>query len=153
MEKTLSIDEALENFNKTKDKLEEFIKEDINEADTRSKIIDNFLINVLGWSESDIKREGKVTSGFYDYKVSISGFHFIVEAKRNFIEFTIPKNHKTIKIKSFLKANENVITQIRDYADDYGVITNGKQFIILKLFNSDGTSWKENPCLIFGIAN
>jgi len=153
MEKTLLIDEAFDRFNNTKSKLEEFIKEDINEADTRSKIIDNFLINILGWSESDIKREGKVTSGFFDYKVSISGFHFIIEAKRTFIEFVIPKNHKTLKVKSFLKENENVITQIRNYAGDYGVnygiITNGKQFIILKLFNSDGTSWKENPCLIF----
>lgn len=153
MEKTLSIDEAVENFNNSKNKLEEFIKNDINEADTRSKIIDAFLIGILGWNENDIKREGKVTSGYYDYKVSIAGFHFIIEAKRNFKNFILPTNHKTLKVKSFLKENEDVITQIRNYAGDfgvnYGVITNGKQFIILKLFNSDGTSWKENTCLIF----
>jgi hypothetical protein len=153
MEKILSIDEALENFDGIKNDFEKFIKEDINESDTRSKLIDNFLINILGWNESDIVREGKIDSGYFDYKVSISGFHFIIEAKRNFIEFTLPKNHKNLKIKSFLKENESVITQIRNYAGDYGVnygvITNGKQFIILKLYNTDGTSWKENTCLIF----
>jgi hypothetical protein len=153
MEKTLSIDEAFENFSSIKSEIDSFIQEDINESDTRSKLIDNVLFNILGWNESDVTREGKVDSGYFDYKVSISGFHFIIEAKRNFKEFVIPKNHKSLKVKSFLKENEDVITQIRDYAGDfgvnYGVITNGKQYIILKLYNQDGTSWKDNPCLVF----
>lgn len=153
MEKTLSIDEAHDAFIKLKSEFDKFISEDISESDTRSKLIDNVLFNILGWNESDVIREGKVDSGYFDYKVSISGFHFIIEAKRNFKDFIVPKNHKQLKIKSFLKENEDVIIQIRKYADDhgvnYGVITNGKQYIILKLFNSDGTSWKENPCLIF----
>jgi GTPase SAR1 family protein len=153
MEKTLSVDEAFENFNSLKIEIDNFIQEDINESDTRSKLIDSVLFKVLGWNESDVTREGKVDSGYFDYKVSISGFHFIIEAKRNFKEFVIPKNHKSLKIRSFLKENEDVITQIRNYAGDfgvnYGVITNGKQYIILKLYNTDGTSWKENPCVIF----
>ena len=153
MEKTLTIDESFNNFNNLKNDFEHFCKEDINESDTRSKLIDSILIGVLGWNESDITREGKLDSGYYDYKISISGFHFIIEAKRNFKEFSIPKNHKTLKIKTFLKENESVVDQIRNYAGDYGVsygvITNGQQFIVLKLYNSDGTSWKENTCLVF----
>jgi len=153
MEKTLSVDESFENFSSIKSEIDKFIEEDINESDTRSKLIDSVLFKVLGWNESDISREGKVDSGYFDYKVSISGFHFIIEAKKNFKEFVIPKNHKKLKVKSFLKENEDVITQIRNYAGDfganYGVITNGKQYIILKLYNSDGTSWKENSCIVF----
>lgn len=153
MEKTLSIDEAFENFSSIKSEIDSFIQEDINESDTRSKLIDSVLFNILGWNESVVSREGKVDSGYFDYKVSISGFHFIIEAKRNFKEFVIPKNHKSLKVKSFLKENEDVITQIRNYAGDfgvnYGVITNGKQYIILKLYNQDGTSWKDNPCIVF----
>jgi GTPase SAR1 family protein len=153
MEKTLSIDEAFENFNLLKKEFDSFIQQDINECDTRSKLIDSVLFNILGWNESDISREGKVDSGYFDYKVSISGFHFIIEAKRNFNEFVIPKNHKSLKVKSFLKENEDVITQIRNYAGDfgvnYGVITNGKQYLILRLYNSDGNSWKDNPCIVF----
>ncbi len=153
MEKTLSVDESFETFNSLKTEFDKFINEDINESDTRSKLIDNVLFKILGWSESDVSREGRVDSGYFDYKVSISGFHFIIEAKRNFKEFVIPKRHKTCKVKTFLKENEDVITQIRNYAGDYGVnygvITNGKQYVILRLYNSDGTSWKENTCLIF----
>jgi energy-coupling factor transporter ATP-binding protein EcfA2 len=153
MEKTLSVDEAFESFSSLKSEFDKFIQEDINESDTRSKLIDGVLFKILGWNEFDVYREGKVDSGYFDYKLSISGFHFIIEAKRNFKEFVIPRNHKTLKVKSFLKENENVINQIRNYAGDfgvnYGVITNGKQYIILKLYNSDGTSWKENPCIVF----
>ena len=153
MEKTLTVDEAFDNFNLIKLEIDKFVKEDINESDTRSKLIDSILFKILGWNESDVLREGKVDSGYFDYKVSISGFHFIIEAKRNFKEFIIPKNHKSLKVKSFLKENEDVINQIRNYAGDfgvnYGVITNGKQYIILRLYNSDGTSWKENQCIIF----
>ena len=153
MEKTLSVDESFENFNSLKTEFDKFIQQDINESDTRSKLIDNVLFNILGWTESDVTREGKLDSGYFDYKVSISGFHFIIEAKKNFNEFVIPKKHKSLKIKTFLKENEDVITQIRNYAGDfgvnYGVITNGKQYVILRLYNSDGTSWKDNTCLIF----
>ena len=153
MERTLSVDKAYESFIAIKPEIDNYIKDDINESDTRSKLIDNVLFKILGWDESDVSREGKVDSGYFDYKVSISGFHFIIEAKRNFKEFVLPKNHKKLKVKSFLKENEDVITQIRDYAGDYGVnygvITNGKQYIILKLYNQDGTSWKENQCVVF----
>lgn len=121
MEKTLSVDEAFENFTSIKSEIDKFIQEDINESDTRSKLIDSVLFKILGWNESDVSREGKVDSGYFDYKVSISGFHFIIEAKRNFKDFIIPKNHKSLKIKSFLKENEDVITQIRNYAGDFGV--------------------------------
>lgn len=153
MEKKISVDESFENFNSLKTEFDKFIQQDINESDTRSKLIDNVLFNILGWTESDVTREGKVDSGYFDYKVSISGFHFIIEAKKNFNEFVIPKKHKSLKIKTFLKENEDVIKQIRNYAGDfgvnYGVITNGKQYVILRLYNSDGTSWKDNTCIIF----
>lgn len=63
---------------------------DISESDTRSKLIDNLFINVLGWTENDIMREGHVDSGYYDYKISIAGMTFIVEAKKQFVEFLLP---------------------------------------------------------------
>src|SRR5690606_21635277 len=51
------------------------------------------------------------------------------------------------------KENIDVISQIRNYCVDiglqYGIITNGKQFVVGKLFNTDGTDWKENTCLLF----
>lgn len=147
------IDKSKNDFELFKISIEKFIKNDINESDTRSKLIDNLLINVLGWDEEDIEREKKLDSGYFDYKISISGFNFIIEAKRNFKEFVIPKKHSNLKVKSILKENIDIFNQIRNYAMDsgvsYGVITNGRQYIVIRLINIDGTDWKENTCLIF----
>ena len=106
-----------------------------------------------GWDEKDVKREGHLDTGFFDYKISCPSISFVIEAKRIFKEFNLPSNHNKTKFKSIFKENNEVITQIRNYCGDiglqYGIITNGKQFIIGKLFNTDGTDWKENTCLIF----
>ena len=79
----------------SKIRFREFIKDyeslktqDVSESDTRSKLIDRMLINVLGWDEKDIVREGHVDSGYYDYKISIAGLSYIIEAKRHFNDFT-----------------------------------------------------------------
>ena len=147
------IDKSFEAFKIFKDNINDFLTENINESDTRSKLIDNILINVLNWSEKDIKREGKVDSGYYDYIVSIPGFLFVIEAKKIKNSFNLPQNHTKARVKSLLKNNSEIFSQIREYADDsgikYGIITNGEQFVIIKLFNDDGISWKENNCLIF----
>lgn len=148
-----NIDESLQAFEDYKSNLQKYIDEDISESDTRSKLIDEVLIKVLGWSEFDIRREGHSESGYFDYKVSIPGFVFLIEAKRQFKEFILPANHKRVSLKVLLKDNNEVINQIRNYALDesiqYGVITNGYQYILCKLFNTDGKPWKDNTCLVF----
>lgn len=149
----INIDDSINNFQTYKTNIADFFENDLNESDTRSKLIDTLLIEVLGWSEADIKREGKVDSGFFDYQVSAPGFIFIIEAKRNFKDFSIPTKHKKAKIKSIFSENEEIFKQIRSYAIDcglqYGILTNGRQFIVVKLFNTDGKNWQENECLLF----
>jgi len=148
-----SVDISLKKFEEYLTEYELLFKTDLSESDTRSKIIDKILIDILDWQEHDIKREGHVDHGYYDYKLTLPGIHIISEAKKQFIEFKLPTNHKTATLKSLLKGNEEVIKQIREYATDSGIangiITNGKQFIIGKFFNTDGTDWKSNTCLIF----
>lgn len=149
----IQIDDSISNFEKFKNKISDFINHDLNESDTRSKLIDTILIDVLGWTEQDIKREGKIESGYFDYEVSAPGINFIIEAKRNFKELSIPSKHKKAKIKSIYSENEEFFKQIRSYAIDigiqYGILTNGRQFILTKLFNTDGKNWQENECLLF----
>jgi GTPase SAR1 family protein len=148
-----TIDNSLKIFEQFLSEYEEMYQIDISESDTRSKVIDKMLIEILNWREKDIQREGHVGYGFYDYKLTLPGVHIIVEAKKQFVEFILPNKHKTATLNSLLKGNEEVIKQIRSYAADFGitngVITNGKQFIIGKFLNYDGTDWKKNKCLIF----
>ena len=147
------IHEALIEFENAIEEINNFIEEKHNESDTRSKIIDCYLVKILGWSEKDIKREGHLDSGYFDYKISCPAISFVLEAKKVFKEFVLPSGHNKTKFKTIYKENIDVISQIRSYCGDiglqYGIITNGKQFIIGKLFNTDGTDWKENTCLIF----
>jgi len=149
----INIDESKHNFEIYKQQITDFIKDDLNESDTRSKLIDALLINILGWTEADIKREGKLDSGYFDYQISAPGINFIIEAKRNFKEFTIPTKHKKAKIKTIFSENIEIIKQIRSYSIDigiqYGLMTTGRQFILSKLFNTDGKNWLENECLLF----
>lgn len=77
-----NIENAKEAFDLFKSNYEKFIKEDLSESDTRSKVIDFILIEMMGWDEIDITREGHNDAGYYDYKVSTGSFHFIIEAKK-----------------------------------------------------------------------
>lgn len=142
--------QELLNFEK---KYLEFKKLDLSETDTRSKILDALLTDVLGWSEFDIEREGWVRVGFFDYELKTSNFNFVIEAKKNFIEFSLPPKGNEVKLKTIYKGNKDVIDQIRQYVFErglaYGVITNGTQFIIGKFSNTQGKDWKEEKCIFF----
>lgn len=149
----MTLDNSLDNFKKYVSDFESYKSKDISESDTRSKIIDKILIEILGWKEEDIIREGHIDSGYFDYKVTIPGFHLIVEAKKQFVQFVLPNARKITTFNALLKGNEEVINQIRSYLTDSGIsngiVTNGSQFIIGKLVNTDGKDWKKNKCLIF----
>ncbi|TCN61067.1 hypothetical protein D0809_04085 [Flavobacterium circumlabens] len=128
------------------------VYEDINlsETDTRSKLLDKILIDILGWTEFDIEREGYVKVGYFDYELKTSNFKFVVEAKKNLVAFKLPEKGNEIKLKTINASNEEVVKQIREYLFEkglsYGVITNGTQFIIGKFYAED---WQEEKCYIF----
>jgi GTPase SAR1 family protein len=126
---------------------------DLSESDTRSKILDKLLIEVLGWSEFDIEREGWVRVGFFDYEIKTAAFQFVIEAKKNFNDFKLPAKGNEVKLKSIYNGNKDVIDQIRQYVFErglsFGVITNGTQFIISQFSNNQGKDWKEQKCVFF----
>ena len=126
---------------------------DLSESDTRSKILDKLLIEVLGWTEFDIEREGWVRVGFFDYELKTAVFQFVIEAKKNFSEFKLPAKGNEVKLKSIYNGNKDVFDQIRQYVFErglsYGVITNGTQFIIGQFSNTQGKDWKEQKCIFF----
>jgi GTPase SAR1 family protein len=147
------IDIAKSRFEEYVSRIRDYQENDMTESDTRSKLLDELFLQVLEWDESHIQRERYVQVGYYDYMFTIPGFQFIVEAKRNFVQFALPIKHKTVSINVFAQSNPDVVNQIREYLIEvglqYGIITNGSQFIIAKFINNDGSDWKKNQCIIF----
>jgi hypothetical protein len=102
----------------------------VSEADTRVKIIDRILTEVLMWPEECISREGHVHSGFIDYTLSVQGRPYVaVEAKKEGISFVLPidaEKHRGLRIDGPLstdKAIKDAIDQVRGYCDDGGIWT------------------------------
>lgn len=146
-------DKAFETLLEFEEVSSEFRMSDLSESDTRSKILDKILIEILGWTEFDIEREGWVRVGFFDYEIKTSSFQFVVEAKKNFQDFKLPAKGNEVKLKSIYDGNKEVIDQIRQYLFErglaFGVITNGTQFIIGQFSNTQGIDWKEQKCVFF----
>jgi len=151
------IDECKQIFLNYKQDFATYINQErgLSESDTRSKILDKIFIDILGWEESDIKREGHVGHGYFDYKFTTPAFKFVVEAKKDLSEFILPDSGGSkFKISTLInKGNDKTIAQIREYlvglSLSVGVISNGHQFIIARFVNNDGADWKDNECYIF----
>lgn len=148
-----SCDQSLSLFKQFETIVESLYEDKMSESDTRSKLIDAIMVDVLGWPEETIIREGHVKSGFFDYKFSLPGFAFVMEAKHNKIEFVLPTGARKVKIGTIYKENKDVIDQIKSYLTslnlDTGIITNGHQFIVAKFVNISGSDWKKNDAFLF----
>lgn len=146
-------DKSFQNLLEFEKSYDDFKKMDLSETDTRSKILDKMLIDVLGWTEYDIEREGWVRVGYFDYEINTSSFQYVIEAKKNFVEFKLPEKGNEVNIKSIYAGNKEVIDQIRSYVVErslsFGVITNGTQFIVAQFTNTLGIDWKNQKCIFF----
>lgn len=130
----------------------------LNEADTRAKVIDEILINCLGWTESDINRETSADQGFIDYVLNVDGItRLVIEAKRSGEYFEIPLNMKNRKYKisasiSKVENAKKAMEQARNYCLEngakYGIVTNGSQWIIFEAF-VDGKTWRQENCIVY----
>ncbi|RZK59570.1 MAG: hypothetical protein EOO91_04785 [Pedobacter sp.] len=147
------IDESFENFQSLETIIASYAKAELSESDTRSKLLDFLIISILGWKEEDILREGYVSVGYFDYEIRTSGFTFIVEAKKQLVAFSLPAKGNQVKLKTIYTSNKEVIDQIRGYIFErglqYGIITNGTQFIIANFVSHTGNDWKDNMCVYY----
>jgi predicted type IV restriction endonuclease len=137
----MTIDKSKAEFEKFKVEYAKYSNDDISESDTRSKLLDIVLKNVLGWNEENIERERYVKVGYYDYLMKLPSFQFVIEAKKNLKQLNFPVSHKSTSLNSIYVANKEVIDQIRNYLIEVGlqsgVISNGTQYIIGKFVNID----------------
>ena len=126
----MTIDDAKSEFSGAcKDWLADTVKQPLSETDTRCKAIDYVLLDVLGWSESNIKREEKLveTTKYIDYVLSTVRPMLVVEAKRSDFLFNLPsiRNGRRFKVGGALSEDKNLlaaILQAQIYAISKGIL-------------------------------
>lgn len=131
----------------------------VTEADTRVKVIDRIVKEVLDWPEQAIRREDNIKRGYIDYILSSPNRNLLlIEAKREGIPFDIPKSlqtRKRYKVSGSIKTNENIreaIEQAQHYCVEaairYAVVTNGYAWLVFRAIRED-KPWREGDILVF----
>lgn len=142
--------------------LEEILNENkrnFNEANTRHKIIDTVLHDILAWPKNRVSLEDHTESGFLDYALRKANTDpiIIIEAKKEGKSFNLPDNLKnnnncfysSIKKITSDSTIKDVINQAKDYCMSegcqFGCITNGHEWIFFKVFEQ-GKKWSDINC-------
>ncbi|MEZ7507347.1 hypothetical protein [Flavobacterium sp. Arc2] len=120
---------------------------ELNEAETRFKIIDTILNDVLKWPKDPISVEKFINGNRADYVLKGKNNKplLILESKKNGIYFELPngtntkKGFQKILLETLLTNDEikKAVFQVKEYAEDlqapFASICNGKVWIIFKL--------------------
>lgn len=127
----------------------------LNEADTRHKVIDFIIHDLLSWPRNRVFHEEHIHGGYADYvfKKANGDDLLFIEAKKEGVFFELPIPHKNGETSCFIQiskllTDKNIkaaMTQVRTYCFDSGCefacITNGHEWIFFKSFEK-GKKWE-----------
>jgi hypothetical protein len=157
---TDSIDIAFAKFERLLEEARQFGDTLFTEADTRVKIIDTMLIDVLGWQKADVFTEESAGKGYLDYKLAIEGLSkVIVEAKRDGRDFELATREcgGAFKLSGPVFKNSDVqegISQAIHYSSYKGTelacVTNGREWVVFRSNRiGDGVDTMEGKAFVF----
>ncbi len=159
-ERVTSPDDAIEALRSIRDEFAAFCasRGRASEADTRAKVIDRVLREVLGWPDVDLSREDRVADGWLDYSLRVRTRPFVtVEAKREGITFELPgeTKPKTLKLSGTLLTDLHVrdaVLQVHSYCVEigsrYAIATNGYAWVVFRAIRED-LPWREGSARVF----
>jgi len=130
-----------------------------NEAETRLKLIDRVLFEILGWSKRDVSVEHRVSedgqSSYVDYRIKTAMTQLVIEAKRVGATFSLNSTQRQAHLRGNLVAGDvgAAIEQARDYARKLSIpfacVTNGSQWIVFPATRTDGITFSESKAVLF----
>jgi GTPase SAR1 family protein len=133
--------------------------ESVNEAETRLKLIDKVLFDVLGWTHNDVQVEERVSEDgnttYADYVVRTASTAFVLEAKKAGVVFKTQAKDRRLKLtKTNIHGElEEAVLQARDYCRKLGVqfavVTNGNQWVIFPANRTDQVTFHNSYALVF----
>ncbi len=133
--------------------------EDANEAETRKKVIDRVISEILDWTDDDVSYEERVSEDgsttYSDYIVRTANVSFLIEAKKVGVALLPVLGKRKIKLSgSFMRGKSgDAIRQARDYcrkkAIPFAVVTNGAQWIIFPAVRTDQVDFSQSHAIVF----
>jgi energy-coupling factor transporter ATP-binding protein EcfA2 len=154
-----SIEIAHSKFLQVRNDVNGISKQDWTEADTRLKIIDRILFDVLGWDRNLAATENRAGVGYTDYTLRVGKSNrVLVEAKKESIDFGLSNrvSGRAYKLNGqiFSKAGRDAINQTIEYAGfkntELGCATNGAEWIIFRANRlGDGQDTLEGSGFVF----
>jgi len=152
------IDDAYERLLKIRAEIEAVIAVGPNEADTRLKVLDRFLFEVLGWKHESVFAEPPTPSGYIDYKLTIGEQRgaMIVEAKKvgRLKPGTKSDEVMTVALSGpVVKPLMDGIKQAMMYAVENGVpvaaVTDGNTWLFFRASRTDGVPPLQGKGILF----
>lgn len=154
------IDAAFKSFETILEEVRDYDESIFTEQDSRVKIVDRILREVLNYPLGSIMTEARSGQGFLDYKLLIDGIpRLAIEAKRDGVDFQIECSYSG---RAFMlngpvlkeKAIQEGIDQAIYYAAYQGIelscLTNGKTWIIFRSNRlGDGKNVLEGKAFVF----
>jgi GTPase SAR1 family protein len=131
-----------------------------SEQDSRIKIIDRVLIEVLHYSFESFVTESKAGKGFIDYKVNVNNIpKLLIEAKKDGLDFNIDKSYSgrafnlngpVFKDKVIQEGLDQAIYYAAHKGIETACLTNGKTWIIFRANRlGDGKDVLEGKGFVF----
>jgi len=128
-----------------------------NEAATRLHLIDELLMQVLGWPRDQVSPEEHSPAGYADYVLGRPQRRLVVEAKREGLAFHLPPETSTeTTLPTLFRLDpklQKVVQQARSYASEfgleYGAVCNGGQLVVFLATRTDGIEPLKGRALAF----
>lgn len=132
---------------------------DANEAETRLKLIERVIFDVLGWTHDDVSVEQRVSEDksttFADYVIRTAGTSLVVEAKKVGKTFNDIEDKRRRKLSNVFVTGlvGEAIIQARDYCRKlsipFAVVTNGSEWIVYPATRIDQVPFAQSSAIIF----
>jgi energy-coupling factor transporter ATP-binding protein EcfA2 len=141
------IEEMFKDFQLLKPELLSALQKTPNESDTRLKVLDRILLEVLKWRHESILTEPPSPSGFIDYLLTVGEGRgaIVIEAKRSglFSSITTSTSVTALSLSGpVLAPLKDGIKQALSYALDQGapvaILTDGSCWLFFKASRTDG---------------
>ncbi len=132
-----------------------------SEADTRAKLLDRILREVLCWPEdgNNVRREEHIHEGYIDYKLRAGVNGLIVEAKKVGKTFIVPTGTRfggKLSVKNLLQKQKDLremYDQVTTYAHEssipFCVLSNGTQWILFPGVRTDQIHIRHSRVVVF----